>query len=121
MRSVFALLGVADVDPDAALALEPKLSLVPKGTIEQLRNDALYHQYTDRQQKDAQALRADEAVQLPDWMDYENISGLSGELRSKLQQARPQTLAAAAKIEGMTPAALTLILAIARSGRRREA
>ncbi|MDB6180969.1 tRNA uridine-5-carboxymethylaminomethyl(34) synthesis enzyme MnmG [Paracoccus fistulariae] len=121
MRSVFALLGVADVDPDAALALEPKLSLVPKGTIEQLRNDALYHQYTDRQQKDAQALRADEAVQLPDWMDYENISGLSSELRSKLQQARPQTLAAAAKIEGMTPAALTLILAIARSGRRREA
>lgn len=120
-RSVFALLGTADIDPDLVLSLAPEMANIPGPTLQQIKNDALYHQYTDRQERDAQALRADEAVILPPWMDYSAISGLSGELRMKLLQFRPQTLAAAAKIEGMTPAALTLLLAVARSGERRKA
>lgn len=120
-RSVFALLGTADIDPDLVLSLAPQMADISGPTLQQLKSDALYHQYTDRQERDAQALRADEAVTLPLWMDYSAISGLSGELRMKLQELRPQTLAAAAKIEGMTPAALTLLLAVARSGERRKA
>ncbi|MBC9246259.1 tRNA uridine-5-carboxymethylaminomethyl(34) synthesis enzyme MnmG [Paracoccus sp. 11-3] len=121
IRSVFALLGTADVDPDLVLSLAPGLAEVSAQTLQQIKNDALYHQYVGRQERDAQALRADEAVVLPSWIDYLAISGLSGELRMKLQELRPQNLASAAKIEGMTPAALTLLVAVARSGERKKA
>ena len=66
-------------------------------------------------------LRKEEAVAIPEGFDYSRISGLSNELKAKLQQLRPSTLAAAGQIEGMTPAALTLILAVVRSTQRRSA
>ncbi|MCF3974346.1 tRNA uridine-5-carboxymethylaminomethyl(34) synthesis enzyme MnmG [Paracoccus salsus] len=121
MRSAYALLGLRDISGDDLLSLVPELEGVGAETLEQLRNDALYHQYEDRQARDAEALRGDESIILPDALDYECIPGLSAELRAKLTSARPLTLAAAATIEGMTPAALSLLVAISRMTARNSA
>ena len=121
IRSVFGLLGMTDIPTDLTLSLAPTLADFSHETLQSLTNDALYHQYTDRQARDAQALRADEATVLPETLDYSRVPGLSGELRSKLARAKPLTLAAASKIEGMTPAALTLLIATARNMERRRA
>ncbi|MEP3671124.1 MAG: hypothetical protein ABJN42_30870 [Roseibium sp.] len=64
----------------------------------------------DRQQADIEALQRDEALGIPDGFDYEAITGLSNEVRQKLIDLRPATLGQAARMDGMTPAALTLIL-----------
>lgn len=119
-RSIFTLLGAAGIDREQVLPLATSLRDVHPETLQQLVNDALYDQYTERQSRDAELLRADEAILIPQDLNYGDVSGLSGELRAKLSQARPSTLAAAAKIEGMTPAALTLILAIVRSASRKR-
>lgn len=121
MRSAFALLGQVGIDRKSVLALEPELAEFPGETLTQLENDALYAQYTARQAQDVDALRADEALTLPHDLAYERISGLSTELKNKLLDMRPATLAAASKIEGMTPAALSLIVAVARMTKRKSA
>ncbi len=120
-RSLFALLAQQDIPLDQVLALDSDLASHDTATIRQVCTDALYHQYTDRQRKDAEMLRKEEAVAIPEFFDYGAISGLSNELKTKLGQFRPSNLAAAAQIEGMTPAALTLILAVIRAGQRRSA
>jgi len=79
--------------------------------VEQLEIDAQYAGYLDRQDADIVAFRKDENRGLPAWLDYGAVSGLSNEVRQKLERIRPVTLGQAARIEGMTPAALTLILA----------
>ncbi|MDP5307021.1 tRNA uridine-5-carboxymethylaminomethyl(34) synthesis enzyme MnmG [Paracoccus spongiarum] len=120
-RSVFMLLGGADTDLELLASVMPGLADVPKDTLQQLKNDALYQQFADRQARDAAILRQDEAIPLPADLDYADLPGLSGELASKLGAARPATLAAASRIEGMTPAALTLLVAVSRSRRRQRA
>jgi tRNA uridine 5-carboxymethylaminomethyl modification enzyme len=87
--------------------------LLPK-IAEQLEIDAKYSVYLDRQREDAERFRRDEALRLPDTMDFETIPGLSNELRAKLQTVRPRTLGHANRIEGMTPAALGLLALHAR-------
>ena len=88
---------------------------------EQVRNDALYARFAERQSVDIAALRKDEATLIPADFDYAALSGLSGELTQKLVRQRPTTLAQAGRIEGMTPAALVLILAHIRRGQRNVA
>ncbi len=120
-RSLFALLAQQDLGRDAVLSLDEVLARNDAETINQLSIDALYHQYTDRQTRDAELLRKEEAVRIPADFDYDSLSGLSNELKSKLNTHRPLTIAAASGIEGMTPAALTLILAMIRAGKRQSA
>lgn len=120
-RSLFALLAQQDISRETVLSLDEVLAGFDAETINQLSIDALYHQYTDRQSKDAELLRKEEAVAIPADFDYGALSGLSNELKSKLNQHRPATIAAASVIEGMTPAALTLLLAMIRAGKRRSA
>lgn len=120
-RSIFALLGNSDLKIGDLKGLAPWITSISSETLQQLYSDALYSQYEERQKKDADALRADENVTLPEDMNYSAVPGLSGELKDKLNAARPTTIAAAAKIEGITPAALTLLLAIARSSNRKLA
>jgi tRNA uridine 5-carboxymethylaminomethyl modification enzyme len=120
-RSVFSLLGQTDISLEKLVAVFPPLSRIQPETLQQIRNDALYHRYTDRQARDADLLRNDEGVHLPYDFDYSILSGLSGELTAKLMAIRPATLAAAAKIEGMTPAALTLLLTATRISARKQA
>jgi len=81
---------------------------------EQVEIDAAYSGYLDRQAADAEAFRRDEALRLPTDLDYAGVGGLSNEIREKLASIRPLTLGQAARIEGMTPGALTALLAHAR-------
>ncbi|WP_371682910.1 tRNA uridine-5-carboxymethylaminomethyl(34) synthesis enzyme MnmG [Brevundimonas sp. MF30-B] len=83
---------------------------------EQVEIDAGYAGYLDRQAADAEALRRDEGLSLPAGLDYAAIGGLSNEVREKLERVRPQTLGQAGRIEGMTPGALTALLAHVRRG-----
>lgn len=113
-RTVVELLGAQSVDPAGVPNLVPDAaSLCPKA-IDQIASDARYAPYIARQQRDIAALRADSAQALPTDLDYAGISGLSAELQSKLIKVRPADLGQAARIEGMTPAALTLLLVYAR-------
>ena len=114
-RSVFSLLGQSDIDADMLIAALPQLSEISKMSLEQIKNDALYSQYTERQHRDAEALKANAQMLLDPNLSYESLGGLSSELSRKLQERRPANLAEASRIEGMTPAALTLLIAASRS------
>jgi tRNA uridine 5-carboxymethylaminomethyl modification enzyme len=118
-RSLFQALSFADMSDEVAVALEPGFADFSTEIRAQTAADALYAQYLGRQSAEAEALRRDEAVAIPEFMDYDLLSGLSAEVRAKLKLKRPATLADAARIEGLTPAALTLILAHCRRNDRR--
>jgi tRNA uridine 5-carboxymethylaminomethyl modification enzyme len=115
-RSAFNLLAYPDIESTDIARLWPEIATVPPAIMEQLSIDAQYAVYLDRQRADVAALRRDESVSIPEWLDYNVIPGLSIELRQKLAAQRPTTLAQAQSIEGMTPAAATLLLAIIRRG-----
>jgi tRNA uridine 5-carboxymethylaminomethyl modification enzyme len=120
-RTAFDVLGLPDVAFDALLVLEPALSDIEPDTREQLGRDALYAKYVVRQARDVEAMRRDEAEAIPEDFNFAALSGLSNELKQKLLVSRPATLAQAGRVEGMTPAALTLILAKLRQRRRKSA
>jgi tRNA uridine 5-carboxymethylaminomethyl modification enzyme len=113
-RSLLDLLAYPQVDAPALVQQFPELAGFGPDIIEQLQNDARYAPYLARQAQDAERLLKDEAVHLPDYLDYLAMDGLSSELRGKLDRVRPRTLGQASRIEGMTPAALTLVLLRAR-------
>ena len=119
--SCYSLLSFADVDFDAIVALRPELGGISAEIGQQLKNDALYAQYIARQARDVASLHRDEAHQIPLDFDYEALNGLSNELKQKLMAVRPETLGQAGRVEGMTPAALTLILARLRQRLRNSA
>lgn len=116
-RTLFTLLSQSDLDPSIVLAALPDDAPADPTTLGMVRADALYAQFAERQDRDADALRRLEAIAIPDWLDFTVMPGLSNELKSKLTARRPATVAAAGAIEGITPAALTLILAHIRAGR----
>jgi tRNA uridine 5-carboxymethylaminomethyl modification enzyme len=89
---------------------------IPQGLAERLETDATYAVYLDRQAADIASFRRDENVVLQEHLDFSGLPGLSQEIRSKLDLVRPRTLGQAARIEGMTPAALTLLAAYSRKG-----
>lgn len=113
-RTAFELLSF----PDTSIAMLSKIwprfaDLAPK-TAEQLEVDAKYDVYLSRQAADVAAYRRDESFALPESIDYGTITGLSNEVRQKLQQHRPATIGQAGRIDGVTPAALTLLVAHVR-------
>ena len=81
---------------------------------EQIEVDAAYAGYLDRQQAEVDAFRRDEALTLPANLDYAVVPGLSNECRQKLSIVKPQTLGQASRIEGVTPGAITSLLAHVR-------
>lgn len=110
-RNGYDLLSFADVTFETLVALDSELGVVPTTVRSQLKRDAQYANYIQRQERDVEALKRDEAQEIPDGFDYEVLKGLSNEVRTKLMASRPRTLAQASNIEGVTPAALTVILA----------
>ena len=120
-RSAFDILSYPDLGWDDVIKLWPELSDISETAREQLGIDAQYAVYLDRQQADIESMRRDEQRQIPDGMDYDAIPGLAMELRQKLTQYRPQTIAQAQAMDGMTPAAITLLLAVIRRGDLRKA
>jgi tRNA uridine 5-carboxymethylaminomethyl modification enzyme len=121
LRSAFDLLSYPDVTPDDAVRLWPEIGAIPAPVVEQLVVDAQYAVYLDRQRDDIEAVRRDEQKPIPEDIDYAAIPGLSMEIRQKLQQYQPQTIAQAQAMDGMTPAAVTLLLAVIRRGEFRRA
>ena len=119
-RTPMQLLAFPKVSFDDIARLDETLASIDSETREQLSRDATYASYIERQQRDVEALKRDEAHEIPAEFDYATLPGLSNELTTKLQAARPATLAHAARIEGMTPAALTLILARIRQDQRKR-
>ena len=114
-RSGFEALAIEAVSWDALMSIDPTLSSIDLAVREQLSKDALYANYIERQQKDIEALRRDEAQTIPEDFDFGSIEGLSNELKTKLGKARPANVAQAARIDGMTPSALMLILSKTRA------
>ncbi|MFO1112826.1 MAG: tRNA uridine-5-carboxymethylaminomethyl(34) synthesis enzyme MnmG, partial [Rhodospirillales bacterium] len=109
-RSAWQMLGYEGVTV-ARLAEEwPELRAIPAAVARQLENDGRYQAYLQRQEADVAALRRDQGLQLPADLDYQGVPCLSTEVRTKLERARPATLAAAARVPGVTPAALTALL-----------
>jgi tRNA uridine 5-carboxymethylaminomethyl modification enzyme len=120
-RTAFELLSYPEISFGRLAAIWPELGGISDAVAAQVGVDARYAAYVERQEADVEALKRDEATPLDPEMDYEAVSGLSAELRQKLRHHRPMTLAQAARIDGMTPAALLLLRAIARKRRPRDA
>ncbi|MEL7167073.1 MAG: tRNA uridine-5-carboxymethylaminomethyl(34) synthesis enzyme MnmG [Pseudomonadota bacterium] len=120
-RTLFQLLAFPDVTFDDLIPLHPELAALKPEVRQQLSRDALYANYITRQQQDVERLRKDEQHVIPADFDYSAVSGLSNELRGKLDQARPNDLAQAGRIDGMTPAALALILGRLRYLEKKQA
>ena len=110
-RSVRDLLAHSGVTLDQFLSIRPDLADRSPAVREQLAIEALYAGYLDRQSADAEALRREEDLRLPADLDYGALGGLSTEVREKLAKVRPVTLGQASRIEGVTPGALTALLA----------
>ncbi|WP_321334533.1 tRNA uridine-5-carboxymethylaminomethyl(34) synthesis enzyme MnmG [Breoghania sp.] len=120
-RTAFDLLSYTSIDLKRLAAIWPELATLAPAVAEQVEIDATYSVYLDRQESDIAALRREEGLAIPDGFDYGLLAGLSNELRHKLETVRPETLAQAGRIDGITPAALTLILAhIKRDGAARK-
>lgn len=120
-RSGYELLAFPNIDFETLIELAPELSEIDRISQEQLARDALYVHYIERQKRDVEMVRRDEAQIIPEDFIFSDIDGLSNELKSKLSNARPKNLAEAANIESMTPAALVLLLAKLRQAKRRSA
>ncbi len=113
-RSVRDLLGHPGVNLDQFRSVLPQVADWSAEVREQVEVDAAYAGYLDRQAADAAALKRDEDLRLPGDLDYGAVGGLSNEVREKLERVRPISLGQAGRIEGMTPGALTALLAHVR-------
>jgi tRNA uridine 5-carboxymethylaminomethyl modification enzyme len=109
-RSVHDLMRYPDITIEALSARWPELADIPADIVEQVEIDARYAGYIQRQEADIKAFRRDEALSLPKDIDYAAVGSLSNEMQLKLSQHRPDTLGAAARIPGVTPAALVALL-----------
>ena len=103
-------MGLSGFDFAALEELAPDLAGIDAATKAQLEKEMVYHAYLQRQDSQIRAMKADENRRFPQGFEFGSVSGLSNELVGKLSRAQPETLAHAARIEGMTPAALVLLL-----------
>jgi tRNA uridine 5-carboxymethylaminomethyl modification enzyme len=108
-RNAFELLSYANIDYSVLSRIWPELSEVASPIARQIETDAKYAVYLQRQSADIAAYQRDEGLMIPNDLDYSTLVGLSNEARAKLEMVRPATLGQAGRIEGMTPAALTIL------------
>ena len=110
-RTLMQVLAFPNVSYKDLFRLEPKLIKIDEETLKQIQKDATYVNYLDRQRKDIDTIKKDERVLIPMDLDYNSIQGLSTELKVKLSRARPKNMLQASNIDGITPAALMLVMA----------
>lgn len=113
-RSAYEILSYPDSSIESLCSIWPDLGAISPRIAEALEIEAGYAVYMERQANDIRSARRDEALEIPEAFDFQSISGLSNELKQKLIKLKPRTIAQAARIEGMTPAAVTLLLALVR-------
>jgi len=110
-RTAETFLGFNTISFDDIKAVWPdELGNINPAIVEQLQIDATYKSYLERQEQDIAAFKKDEALIIPDTLNFDDVIGLSNEMREKFKVARPATLGAASRIAGVTPAALSLLL-----------
>jgi tRNA uridine 5-carboxymethylaminomethyl modification enzyme len=110
-RTAFELLAYPDIELGRLQPIWPEIDRIDRKVAAQLEVDARYASYVERQEADVLAFRKEEGVRIPADFDYAAVASLSAEVRQKLERLRPATLAQASRMEGMTPAALMLLLA----------
>ncbi len=109
-RTAMDLIAIPDIGFEGAARVWPQLAELPAVIREALHADALYAGYATRQKDDIEALRKEDSVSLDSTLDYDAMPSLSAEIRQRLTRVQPRTLGQAARMEGMTPAALTALL-----------
>lgn len=114
-RNGFDLLAYGEIDWNRLANVWPQLNGTRKDVVEQLEIEAKYRGYLQRQESDIAAFRKDEAMKIPADIDYKKIGGLSNEVVMRLNKVRPETLGAASRISGVTPAAVTAVLGYVKS------
>lgn len=114
-RNGFDLLAYGEIDWNRLANVWPQLQNTRKDVVEQLEIEAKYRGYLQRQESDIAAFRKDEAMKIPADIDYKKIGGLSNEVVMRLNKVRPETLGAASRISGVTPAAVTAVLGYVKS------
>jgi tRNA uridine 5-carboxymethylaminomethyl modification enzyme len=119
-RSAFDLLSYPDIGFTDIARIWPRFGALDPKIAQQLEIDAKYAVYLDRQAADVESYRRDEALVLSDHIDYETLPGLSNEVRHKLQTHKPRTIGHASRLDGITPAALTLLAAHVHRERRNQ-
>lgn len=117
-RSAYQILSYPDIGFDQLAGVWPELRTYSPDVTARVSADAVYAVYLDRQAAEIESYRRDQSLKLPPELDVETISGLSNELKLKLAESRPADIAQAARMEGMTPAALTLLAAHARRSQK---
>lgn len=110
-RNIIELLNLRGVDWHSLSDIFPELRGFDRETQEHIEIAAVYHGYIDRQKQEIEAYSKDENLKIPLWLNYSEIGGLSSEVKEKLNRVKPQTIGQAGRIEGVTPGALTAILA----------
>lgn len=110
-KTALEALSLNDFDRDNLLSVLPSAADVELETLTQIKRDALYAHYIERQKRDIETLERDESLAIPSNLDYSSITGLSKELQVKLTSVQPENIARAGRVDGMTPAAIMLILA----------
>ena len=114
-RSLYELLAYPDIDLTQLVKVLPELASIDGKTAEAIEIEAKYAVYLDRQKADAALILKEEERTIPEALDFESVPGLSNELRQKMKLRRPRSLAEAQRIDGMTPAALAIILSHVRN------
>lgn len=117
-RSLFELLSRPDLSFEAIVLAFPELHAIPKYVRESVENDARYDVYLRRQEADIANLKAAERIVIPADFDFDQVPGLSTEVRIRLNGVKPRNVAHAARVEGVTPVAATLISAYLRAADR---
>lgn len=112
------LLAYAEIGWNDLATVWPGLAGTRKDVVEQLEIESKYKGYLQRQETDIRAFRKDEALAIPKNIDYRKIGGLSNEVVMKLSKVRPETLGAASRISGVTPAAVTAVLGYIKSSKQ---
>ena len=109
-RSCLEIMGQRKVNMVKIRQVFPDIPSFPSYIENQVVTDAHYMGYLDRQDRDIESFKKDESVIIPEGIDYEKLSGLSNEIKSKLLQVKPKTLGQAIRIDGVTPAAIIILL-----------
>jgi len=113
-RSGYELLAYPNVDVAWLAGVDPRFAAIDARTAERLETEAKYSVYLDRQKSDVAQIRHEESRLIPETVDFAGVPGLSNELKQKMQARRPRSIADAQRMEGMTPAALAIIVAHVR-------
>ncbi len=117
-RTAFELLSYPGVGPQEIFRLWPQLGDADPRHLAHLRTEAVYSGYLQKQESDIALLRSEEELPIPDNLIYDDVASLSNEVREKLKRHKPMTLGAARRIQGMTPAAITILLGHIRDRRQ---